>query len=451
MNSSLKATTFISLILLSAFAAAETLTGTIKNGTTGKAAGGDEVVLLSLGQGMEEAGRAKADAKGNFSINVPESGGMPHLVRVIHQGVTYHKMAPPGTTSVEVEVFDVAKKVEAISVTADVMRVQAEGNNLEVIRLFAVDNKSSPPRTQMNDQNYEFYLPDGAHINQAMAKTAGGNPINATPVPQKEKNRYAFIFPLRPGETQFQISFTLPYSGEASIDPKPLYPMEHFVVMLPKSMQFSGPASFQSMQDPQQSDAVVQVVSNAQPSQSLAFKVSGTGALPDRAESAGAGGGGVGGPQTSGRDSRPGGGLGPPSENPDPLDQYRWYILGGFALALAAGGYYIAKRSPKTAGAGARSIDEDETVEIPRAAPAPARPTPARKPSVPVATPAAPLSSAATAGNHSGMLLEALKEELFALELERQQGSISQQEYEKQKAALDQTLQRALKRKAQKV
>ena len=60
-------------------------------------------------------------------------------------------------------------------------------------------------------------------------------------------------------------------------------------------------------------------------------------------------------------------------------------------------------------------------------------------------------ASSASQGNNSGALLEALKEELFELELERQQGSISQQEYEKHKAALDQTLQRALKRKAQKV
>jgi hypothetical protein len=48
------------------------------------------------------------------------------------------------------------------------------------------------------------------------------------------------------------------------------------------------------------------------------------------------------------------------------------------------------------------------------------------------------------------MLLEALKEELFQLEIEHKQGSITQQEYEKAKAALDQTLQRALKRETQK-
>jgi hypothetical protein len=44
------------------------------------------------------------------------------------------------------------------------------------------------------------------------------------------------------------------------------------------------------------------------------------------------------------------------------------------------------------------------------------------------------------------VLLDELKEELFRLEVEHKQGDISQQEYDKTKAALDQMLQRALKR-----
>ena len=45
------------------------------------------------------------------------------------------------------------------------------------------------------------------------------------------------------------------------------------------------------------------------------------------------------------------------------------------------------------------------------------------------------------------MLLEGLKDEMFQLELERKQGHITQSDYEKAKAALDVTLERALKRK----
>jgi hypothetical protein len=43
-----------------------------------------------------------------------------------------------------------------------------------------------------------------------------------------------------------------------------------------------------------------------------------------------------------------------------------------------------------------------------------------------------------------------LKEQLFDLEIERRQGQISQAEYAIAKSALDQTLERALRREAQK-
>src|SRR6202142_1252052 len=130
-------------LLLSTLAAAQTLTGTVKNSTTGKPAAGDDVILLSLGQGMEEAGRTKTDAKGNFSFRLDNAQG-PHLIRAIHQEVTYHRMAPPGTTSVEVEVYDVGKKIEGIEVGSDIRRFQASQGQLEVERTFAVTNNSKP-------------------------------------------------------------------------------------------------------------------------------------------------------------------------------------------------------------------------------------------------------------------------------------------------------------------
>ena len=409
------------LFCLVTAACAQTLTGTLKNGTTNKPAAGDEVILIKLAQGMEEAARTKADATGHFSFNLPDAG--PHLIRAIHQGVTYHRMAPPGVSSVELIVYDVSKKADAVTVTADVMRFQAQGNELQGIRLFAVDNNSSPPRTQMGDDHFQFFLPDGAQIDQAMAMTAGGQPINSLPVPEKEKNRYGFVFPLRPGETQFQVVFHLPYSGELNVDPKPLYGAQHFVVMVPKTMQFiAAPgADFKAMKDPRQSDALVQVASNTQVGQPLAFKISGTGALGE------AGDGGQGGSTTAegggagpGRDVRPGGGLGPPIEAPDPLEKYRWYILGGFGVALVAGAIYITNRS--------RSLPVPDF-----------GPSDVRLPD----TPAKPVPS-----DRSGQLLEALKDELFQLEVEHKQGDISQEEYERARAALDQTLERALKRAA---
>ena len=433
----------ILICLLSAFASGQTLTGTVKNSTTGKPAAGDDVVLLSLGQGMEEAGRTKSDAKGNFSFKLDAQG--PHLVRVIHQDVTYHRMAPPGTTSVEIEVYDVGKKIEGIEIVADVMRIQVEQGQLEIMRQFAVDNKSKPPRTQMNERNLEFYVPEGAQIVESSAMTEGGNPLNTAPVPEDEKKtKYAFVFPLRPGTTQFEVAYQLPYTGSANIDPKSVYPLQHFVAMMPKSIQFSGApgAHYQATPYPKEPDAMVQVASNIASGQSIAFKISGEGVLKGSAEGASDNGGSADSGSVGG-DSRPGGGLGPPIDAPAPFQKYQWYILGGFALLLAGGGVFVASRqqaanrAARATGKTASSADYDEDYE--------AAEVPGSRNLVRGEIPGQ------TAGrSSSSMLLEGLKEELFQLEVEHKQGVISQQEYEKAKSALDQTLQRALKREAQK-
>ncbi len=154
----------------------------------------------------------------------------------------------------------------------------------------------------------------------------------------------------------------------------------------------------------------------------LSFKISGTGTLGEAGDDsegsptpADAGSG-----ATAGRDARPGGGLGPPIDAPDPLEKYRWYILGIFAVVLAAGAVYITKRSRGV------SIPDFGVAEV-QLPETPIKPAPAAR---------------------SGMLLEALKDELFQLEVEHKQGGISQPEYEKARAALDQTLERALKRAA---
>jgi hypothetical protein len=429
---------FVLTLLLASLASAQTLTGTVKNATTGKPAAGDEVVLLKLGQGMEESGRAKTDAKGQFTFKLDDAQS-PHLVRAIHQDVTYHRMAPPGTTSVEVEVYDVAKKIDGIEVVADIVRIQAEQGQLEVIREFGVQNTSKPPRTQMSERNLEFYIPDGAQIipDSATATTENGNPLKSAPVPEGEKNRYSFIFPLRPGLTRFEVAYQIAYTGSANLDPKSVYPLEHFVVMLPKSMQFApaaASAGFKLITYPNEPDAAVQVASNTTPGQNLAFKISGEGRLQQPQENPQ---GQVSGGGSAPAESRPGGGLGPPIDAPDPLQKYQWWILGGLAGLLVIGGVYVASRQQSAARAlrrkaGSSPLQQEEDDY------APSEILAAR--SVPPAA----------AGRPASALLDALKEEIFQLEVERRQGQISQSEYEKAKSALDQTLDRALKREAQK-
>lgn len=395
--------TIVLLLAASTSLSAATITGTVTNRTTNKPSAGDEVILIKLAAGMEEAGHATTDAQGRFSFKFDDDNA-PHLVRAVHQGVTYHQPAPPGTKSVDVQVFDAAKKVAGVNAIADLMYLQAAGGQLGITRIFAVNNTSSPPRTQMNAANFEFYVPEGAEIEEAQAQTEGGKSVKIDPTPQIEKGRYAFVFPLRPGKTEFQVSYHMPYAGKATVDPRLIYPLQHFVAMMPRSIAFAPAQSgvYQDKQPPDLPDAIAEVASNPQPGQKLVFEISGEGTLRDQNENASNAPEGT---ATATTDNRPGGGLGRPIDAPDPLDKYRWPILGGFGAVLLAGAFYTVNHS--------KSL---------------------------IATAATPASSRPAA------LLEGLKEELFQLELEHKQGQISDPEYAKAKAALDETLARAIKR-----
>jgi hypothetical protein len=430
-------TALLSLVLLCT-ASAQNITGAVTNGTTGKPAAGDAVTLLSLSQGMQEVGSTKTDSQGKFSMAAAADQGVPHMVRVTHGGVNYFPQGGPlmpGATTAEVTVYDTAKKLDGISQTVEVDRFQAEGNQLQGIALFAIKNGSTPPRALDGDKTFEFVLPAGAEIDSGMAKSPGGQPLNTMPSETDKKGHYAFSFPLRPGETQFQVSYHLPYSGEASLSPKPLAEVQHFVVMTPKGMTFAAkdPQRFQSM--PDNSGAGVMVATNAKPGEDLSFKIKGSGQFQAEGQQAaaagdeggGGGGGAMGGAQPAGRDNRPGGGLGAPIDSDDPLHDYRAVILGVFAVVLVMGGAFVISKSNHQvlAAKSAAAVDVSEVF------PAPASVPPAVR-------------------DRNALLLDAMKEELFQLEIDRQQGKVSADEYAKAKAALDETIKRALARQSQK-
>jgi hypothetical protein len=417
---------------------AASVTGQVINGTNDKPSAGDEVVILSLSQGMTEIGRTKTDASGKFKVEIPDDG-TPHMVRVNHQGVNYFpKGGPlmPGATTAEIHVFDNAKKLP-LTTAVNVMRVQADNGTMNVVELYAVENHAEPPRTMFDpDKTYEFTLPDGAVLDAAAAQTQDGQPVNSAALPQKEKNHYAMIFPLRPGETRFQITYHLPYKGNASFTPKLLTPMQHYVVMFPKSMKFAATraSAYAPMND--DTGAGIQVASDVKPGDDLSFQLSGTGTIPDPGQ------GGQGAPpeqgaqqMPSGQVGRPGGGLGPPIEAPDPLERYRWWILGVIVLAMLLAALIVSRRAaPQPAVA--EESDEDITA-------------PPRIPANLAANAPPAKVQAGTNGDRSSLLMEAMKEELFQLEIDRQQGKLTDVEYQKAKAALDETIRRALSRKSQ--
>ena len=203
-------------------------------------------------------------------------------------------------------------------------------------------------------------------------------------VPDKSAaNTFFFGFPIRPGQTQFRVSYSLPYSGKIQISPKTALQAGNFLVAVPAGMNFAAADAsvYTPNKDPQIKDVTLYLVKSPQPTQQLGFAVSGTGVIQQQTDQPPAAAGG-GAPRGEG----PGGGMAPPNDRPDPLQNGQWLFLGVLVVFLGAGAVYVY-----TANMGQSQ----------------------------------PAASPNKSKGRSGLLLDAMKEEVFQLEADRIQGKIN--------------------------
>lgn len=426
----------IALIFLTggALAQAASISGTVTDKTTNKPAAGDTVELLDVQAGMAAVGHAKTDGQGHYSIAEPGPG--PYLVRVTHQGAGYFIAAPQGGGSGDIPVYDVAAKVKGVYIEADVLEVETQNGQLSVNERYLVHNLSSPPTTQWSPKGFEIVLPPDAEVNGAGAQRPGGLPTSVNVTPTGEKGHFVFNFPIQPDsgdkDTMLQISYNLPYSGSTyTFHSLATMQTDDLAVLLPKSMTFAAGSGgqFQAINE----DPSVQtfLLKNAPVGKPVAFTVSGTGSIPREAQN----GQQADNSAATGNGGQPGGGIGQPIDTPDPLSKYKWWILAGVGLLLAAAAAFLLR---KPAGAPAMAVAGDGFSGA-----APAAYPGASGQSAPAAFGVGAVPSAAA---KNAALLGALKEELFALESEKIAGTLAPNEYDVTKAALETVLRRALKR-----
>jgi hypothetical protein len=408
----------LSLLFAGALAQAATVSGTVTDKTTGKPAAGDPVVLVEPMTGMSEVGRTTTDAQGRYKLNLP--GNNPYLIRVTHQGAGYFLSAPQGGGTGDIPVYDVAATVSGVSIAEHVIGAETDNGQLRVVERYEIRNASAPPTTQWSKKSFEVILPEDAVLGDVSAQRpgAGSLPTSVKLDPDGPKGHYSFNFPIQPDEggkgTLFQIQYDLPYSsGKYSFHSVVTLPAATVWVVLPKSMALTGGAGAGFELSPQEPSVQTFLSRDATPGKALEFTIAGTGSF-GREEQNGNGGQEAGAPSTG-----PGGGIGEPINTPDPLSKYRWWILGGLALLLAAAAAFLLRRP---AGA-VVALAGDAAAGLPSAN-----------------------TAAATPGAKNTALLNVLKEELFALESEKIAGTLSENEYAEQKAALETVLKRALKR-----
>jgi hypothetical protein len=406
-----------------------TVHGTVKNGTTGKPAAGIEVILIQLQGGMQPVLNSKTDAQGQFTFDYPSIGAQPMLVRAVYHGINFHQALPPGRTELQVEVFDPSRDPKTISVETHFVIFQPNGAALEVGEEYAIKNDSQPAQAYFRpDGNFDVALPDGASLKQIAAQGPSGMPVVQAPI-DRGKNRYSVAYAFRPGENGVRFSYELPYTGNsASVKLPTVYPGARLVVVAPPSVQITGEGLQAGGQEQGMS---VYRRDGLAANSALTVSVSGTAPPPSNSASDTDAG-------SQNRDAQQGSGATSGAAVlvvPGRLDVLKWPIVGGFLCLFALLAVFLARR-PVVAVAGASS--DSEGVANPPTKPL--KKTVAAQAATPAPAAAPPSAYLAQVDAAVGTSLDALKDTLFRLELRRQAGTISEEEYSQERARAEKVL-----------
>jgi hypothetical protein len=244
-------------------------------------------------------------------------------------------------------------------------------------------------------------------MGEASLTGPSGMPVTVAAVPSGAKDRYAYDFPIKPGQTRFEVNYKVPYSGSHEFSFKPEAPLSELGVLLPKSMKFNG-VSGGFAQDVDEAGLAVFFAKNVPANQEVKFSVSGEGLIPTE-------------PPGGGNPGQP---AGASSGTPIPsssggTQEALWFIVG--ALVVLIGGAFVMWRKSASARAAAQNPKANKAASKARVQ--------------------------AQAEKPQSDMLDVLKDELFQLETDRVSGKISQEEYEKSKAGLDTLFRRQMKRK----
>ena len=271
-------TILVFVVVACCSAAADTISGAVRNQTTGKPAAGDTVILLRPAEGMREEAQTKSDAQGIFTFNVDATRDQ-RVVRVLHQGVNYdHAVA--GAGPLQLTVFDAVPKVAGLKGNIGIVRVESDKTTLQVTEMYAITNSSTPPVTQSGPRNFEISTPPHSVLDFVRVMGPAASWVDVKPA-QVQLGQYNIGFPIRPGDTLFKFAYHMPNTGPTALRLKLAYPIQKFAVLHAPSMSFK-PLLSGAFAKPQQANGVLIEEAVAHPLTGAvpAFEVSGIGAAP---------------------------------------------------------------------------------------------------------------------------------------------------------------------------
>jgi hypothetical protein len=247
------------LFLVPAFAAVD---GTVINRTTGKPQAGASVALYKLGQsGMEWVASVKSGADGKFTLDQSVQG--PHLIQTAFDGVTYNHILPPGsaTTGLTLDVYKSSNQPGAASLFRHFLILEPKGDQLSVDEGFVFHNDGLITYNDPDSGTLKFYLPAAANgAVQVKATAPQGMPIGAPTSKTNQSDVYKVDFPIKPGETNFQVTYSIPYTSGSTYEGKVLHETkEPTFLVAPPGVTLKGEGIETRGQEPQ-SQAMVYTV-----------------------------------------------------------------------------------------------------------------------------------------------------------------------------------------------
>ena len=234
---------FVAWFLLVSLPAFSAVTGTVINRSTGLPQAGATVALNKLGQnGIELIDQAKSDVAGKFSINQTPQG-TPYVIRTAFDGITYNHMLPPGspTTDLSIEVFNVSKQPGAARISKHMLLFEPSGGQMTVNETFLFNNDGKTAWYDASNGTLHFFLPASAGGKATVQGTApGGMPIGAAVDTTATSNVFKVDFPVKPGETRFDIVYTVPYTDGADYEGKVVTKDENTYLIAPNGVTLDG-------------------------------------------------------------------------------------------------------------------------------------------------------------------------------------------------------------------
>jgi hypothetical protein len=188
--------------------------GTVLNGTTNQPQASVALTLVKPGaQGMQTLGQTTSDAQGHFRFEHDQPGGGPQLIQAEYQGVTYNMLMTPNipTSGVSVRVYNATKSAAAAQISQHMIVVQPSESQTSVNETLIVENSSNQTFSNPETGEARFFLPPAANGQvRVQVQGPGGMPLPRPAEKTEEDNVFKVNYAIKPGQTQFEISYVLP-------------------------------------------------------------------------------------------------------------------------------------------------------------------------------------------------------------------------------------------------